>query len=323
MRFQPAVFATSLAAFLLASCWAQEPPPAPLPEPAPVEDPIPESARQLMEDLRLLAHDDMEGRDTGSPGGERARDYIVGRLEALGVEAPLTGRLQPWSADNRSRIGAVRYDGVNVIGLIPGTRRPDRYIVVTAHYDHMGTYQGRIYNGADDNASGVASMLELAARLKAEAPEHSVLFVALDGEERGLLGARYFIERPPVPVEAIALNVNLDMTARADDGYLWVTGTWQNPQLRPMLEPIEPIGRVRLALGKDSPNDTGSNNWVNSSDHAVFHRAGLPFVYFGVDYHPDYHEPNDDYENVDPATYIAATELIVTAFRALDRGLAQ
>ena len=146
----------------------------------------------MLEDLRILSHDDMEGRDTGSPGGERARDYIVSRLEALGVEAPLTGRLQPWSAPNRSRIGAVSYDGVNVIGLIRGTARPDRYIVVTAHYDHMGTYEGRLYNGADDNASGVASMLELAARLKAEAPAHSVLFVALDGEERGLLGADQF-----------------------------------------------------------------------------------------------------------------------------------
>ncbi len=321
MRLRP-ILAAAVTGLMLSACWATQPPaPAPIQV---VEAPaIPEASRQLLEDLRILAHDDMAGRDTGSPGGERARDYIVSRLEALGVEAPLTGRLQPWSAPNRSRIGAVNYDGVNVVGLIRGTERPDRYIVVTAHYDHMGTYQGRIYNGADDNASGVASMLELAARLKVQAPRHSVLFVALDGEERGLLGADQFVQRPPVPVDSIALNVNLDMTARVDDGYLWATGTWQNPQLRPLLEPIQPIGRVRLVLGKDSPGETGANNWVNASDHAVFHRAGLPFVYFGVDFHPDYHEPTDDYENVDPAGFIAATELIVTAFRALDQGLSR
>jgi|SRR5690606_23407686 len=117
--------------------------------------------------------------------------------------------------------------------------------------------------------------------------------------------------------------VNLDMTARVDDGYLWATGTWQYPQLKPLLEPIQPAGSVRLVMGKDTPNDTGADNWVNSSDHAAFHRERIPFVYFGVDYHPDYHEPTDDYERVDPARFIAATELIVQGFRALDRGLAR
>jgi hypothetical protein len=315
------VLAAAATALILASCGTAAPPTAA--DATAEAPPVPAASRQLLEDLRILSHDDMEGRDTGSPGGQRARDYIVTRLEALGVEAPLTGRLQPWTAANRSRIGAVSYDGVNVIGLIRGTTRPDRYIVVTAHYDHMGTYEGRLYNGADDNASGVASMLELAARLKAEPPEHSVLFVALDGEERGLIGADQLIQRPPVPLESIALNVNLDMTARVDDGYLWATGTWQYPQLRPMLEPIQPVSSVRLVMGKDTPNDTGADNWVNSSDHAVFHRERIPFVYFGVDYHPDYHEPTDDYERVQPTRFIAATELIVQGFRAMDRGLAR
>ncbi|MEH6665065.1 MAG: M28 family peptidase [Brevundimonas sp.] len=317
---RPSVLPAAVVALVLAACQTG---PAPVTPATAAGAVVPAASRQLLEDLRILSHDDMEGRDTGSPGGERARAYIVSRLEALGVEAPLTGRLQPWRAPNRSRIGAVSYDGVNVVGLIRGTARPDRYIVVTAHYDHMGTYQGRLYNGADDNASGVASMLELAARLKTDAPAHSVLFVALDGEERGLIGADQFIQRPPVPLESIALNVNLDMTARVDDGYLWATGTWQYPQLRPMLEPIQPVGSVRLVMGKDTPDDRGADNWVNSSDHAVFHREGIPFVYFGVDYHPDYHEPTDDYERVEPARFIAATELIVQGFRAMDRGLAR
>src|SRR5690606_29697772 len=110
-------------------------------------------------------------------------------------------------------------------------------------------------------------------------------------------------------------------TARIDSGYLWVTGTYQNPQLRPFIEGLEPVGRVRLAMGKDSPGETGADNWVNASDHAPFHHAGLPFLYFGADFHADYHQPTDDFERVDPATYTAGTELIVQAFRALDAGL--
>ncbi|WP_439477626.1 M28 family peptidase [Brevundimonas sp.] len=278
---------------------------------------------QLLEDVRILSADDMQGRDTGGAGGERARTYIVGRLEALGVVAAPMGRLQPWEMQGRTRAGPKTYNGVNVIGVIPGTRVTDRYIVVTAHYDHVGVNaEGLVFNGADDNASGVATMLALAADLKRQAPEHSVLIVALDGEEHGLLGAKHFVEVPPMPLESIAMNLNFDMTARAEtDGKLWVTGTYQNPTFRPLLEPIPANGAVALAFGKDTPQDTGQDNWVESSDHAAFHRAQVPFLYLGVNYHPDYHRPSDDFEKITPSVFISVTELSIASFRALDRGL--
>jgi Zn-dependent M28 family amino/carboxypeptidase len=277
---------------------------------------------QLLTDVRILSADDMEGRDTGSLGGERARAYIVSRFEALGIAAPPVGRLQPWSAEGRTRQGPKTYNGVNILGLVQGTRVADRYIVVTAHYDHVGVNDGLVYNGADDNASGVATMLEIAARLKAAPPEHSVIFVAFDGEERGLLGAKHFVQAPPVPLSSIALNLNFDMTARAEtDGHLWVTGTYQHPALRPILEPIPANGTVSLAFGKDTPQDTGENNWVEASDQGAFFDAGVPFLYLGVDYHPDYHRPSDDFERITPAVFISSTELSVSAFRALDQSL--
>jgi hypothetical protein len=277
---------------------------------------------QLIDDLRILSADDMEGRDTGAPGGERARTYIVSRLEAMGIAAPPVGRLQPWQMQGRTREGPRRFNGVNVLALIPGTRATDRYIVITAHYDHVGVVDGLIHNGADDNASGVATTLEIAARLKAAPPEHSVIFAFLDGEERGLLGARHFVEAPPVPLSSIALNLNFDMTARAEtDMKLWVTGTYQNPTLRPLLEPIAAENGVALAFGKDTPQDTGADNWVQASDHAAFYRAGLPFLYLGVDYHPDYHRPSDDFDKVNTAIFVAATELSWRSFQALDRGM--
>ena len=304
------------AALLLAACTTAE---APV---APVSPPPSAMHAQLLEDVRILSADDMQGRDTGAPGGAMARDYIIGRLEALGVAAPPMGREQPWEMQGRTREGPRTFNGVNVLGVIPGTRVTDRYIVVTAHYDHVGVSDGQVYNGADDNASGVATMLALAADLKRRAPEHSVLIVALDGEERGLLGARHFVEAPPVPLASIAMNLNFDMTARAEtDGKLWVTGTYQHPTFRPLLESIPANGAVSLAFGKDTPQDTGEDNWVNSSDHAAFHRAQVPFLYLGVNYHPDYHRPSDDFATITPSVFISATELSIASFRALDRGL--
>lgn len=272
---------------------------------------------QLLADVRILSADDMQGRGAGTPGGERARAYVVGRFEQLGLAPPPSGRLQPFTRQGRR--GPV--SGVNVLGAVVGTERPERWIVVTAHYDHVGVRGGRIYNGADDNASGVATMLELARRLRAAPPRHSVLFVAFDAEEVGLQGARAYVEAPAVPLAATALNLNLDMTAREDDGVLWVTGTHQNPSLRPMLEPIAPVGPVRLRFGKDTPQDAGADNWVAASDHAPFHERGVPFIYLGADYHPDYHQPTDDFERIRPEVLAAATELVIAAFRAADAGL--
>jgi hypothetical protein len=303
--------AALIAALVLSGCMtAAEAPPAPA---APAID------AQLWADLSILAADDMQGRGPSTPGGEKARAYIVSRFEEMGIAAPAMGRLQPFEATTRR--GAT-VQGVNVLGMIPGTRRGDRYIVVTAHYDHVGAPDGVIHNGADDNASGVATMLALAADLKRQAPEHSVIFVAFDAEESGLLGAKHFVEAPPVPLESIALNLNFDMTARAEtDGKLWVTGTYQHPTFRPLLEGIAPVGGISLAFGKDTPEDTGANNWVEASDHGAFFRANVPFLYLGVEFHPDYHKPTDDVERVQPAVFQSSTTLAIQSFRALDQGL--
>ena len=314
---RPTVVSIPLAAALLIGCTPISPAPPALAPAAPTV-----VASPLLDDVRILSGDDMQGRDTGSEGGERARAYIVSRLEAMGVQPAPFGRLQPFQAPGRTREGVKQINGVNIVGLIPGARVADRYIVVTAHYDHVGANDGQIYHGADDNASGVATMLELARRLKANPPEHSVLIVALDGEERGLLGAREFVKAPPVPLSAVSLNLNFDMTARAEtDGHLWVTGTYQQPQLRPILEAVAPQGPVSFAFGKDTPQDTGENNWVDASDHGAFHEAGVPFLYMGVDYHPDYHRPSDDFERITPAVFTSATEIAIAGFRALDKAM--
>lgn len=321
IRFARSAALASVAVLALSACGTTSEPSAEAETEAPAAAATADYA-QLMDDLRILSADDMEGRDTGAPGGERARAYIVSRLEAIGVGAPPVGRLQPFEAQGRTREGPKTFHGANILGLIEGTRVPDRYIVITAHYDHVGVNGGQVFNGADDNASGVATMLEIAERLMAAKPEHSVIFVGFDGEERGLLGAKHFVQAPPVPLASIAMNLNFDMIARAEtDGKLWVTGTYQHPTFRPILENIPANGAVALAFGKDTPQDTGADNWVEASDQGAFFRANVPFLYLGVNYHPDYHRATDDFERITPSVFQSAVELSYQSFRALDQAL--
>ena len=129
-------------------------------------------AGQIFRDVEKLAADDMEGRLVGSPGGQRAREYVLARFKQAGV-GPAGDRFErPFTFTSR-RGG--QQQGTNLVGVIRGTRDPARYIVVTAHYDHIGVRNGEVFNGADDNASGVAGLLAVAAHFASSPPEHSLL----------------------------------------------------------------------------------------------------------------------------------------------------
>ncbi|HET9947311.1 MAG TPA: M28 family peptidase, partial [Longimicrobiales bacterium] len=200
----------------------------------------------------------------------------------------------------------------------PRHARQAGVIVLTAHYDHLGVIDGEIYNGADDNASGSAALLELTRAAVAEPLRHTLVVALLDAEEEGSWGAKAFLDDPPVPLESIVLNVNLDMVARTD-GELWAAGASHTRALRPVLERLAQDALVRLRLGHDRPNAPEGDDWTEASDHAAFHELGIPFVYFGVEDHVDYHEPTDDFERIDPGELLAAVRTIHAGLRALDR----
>jgi cyclophilin family peptidyl-prolyl cis-trans isomerase len=266
----------------------------------------------LMTTVRVLAADSMEGRRAGSPGGARARRYLVQRLTALG--------LQPLGKDYEQSFALPDHagTGVNLLALIPGNRFPDRYIVVSAHYDHVGILGGQIYNGADDNASGTAALLAIAGALRRAPIGHSVILALFDGEEAGLLGAKAFLAALPVPASAVALDVNLDMVSHSATGELWVAGTAYHPTLRPALEALRAHAPVRLRFGHDRRGVPGQQDWTNDSDHGPFHAAGIPFLYFGVEDHPDYHRPTDDPETITPVFFGRAVGTILAALRMVD-----
>lgn len=283
--------------------------------PAPVDafvDKI--DSAMLLADVRALSADDMAGRATGTPGSAKARGYITEALGRRGAVPVGKSWEHPFRFANQ--------EGVNVVGLLPGTSRKERYLVLSAHYDHLGTRRGQVFNGADDNASGVAVLLAAAARFKKRPLAHSLILVAFDAEELGLLGAQAFVAAPPVPLSAIDLDVNLDMVSRNASGEIYAAGTYPHPRLRAPLERIAARSAVRLRLGHDHPGLPPGEDWTESSDHAPFHHAGIPFVYFGVEDHPDYHRPTDDADKISTKFFTGAAETILAAVVELDRMMA-
>jgi Zn-dependent M28 family amino/carboxypeptidase len=279
-----------------------------------------------MATVRTLASDDYQGRAAGSAGGAKARALIVERFAALGLkpigtsfEHPFEFTPKPASTPAR-REPASPLRGVNVVARCPGTEPGLPAIVVSAHYDHLGIRDGRIYHGADDNASGVAVLLELAAQCTAQPFRHDLVFAAFDAEEEGLQGAAAFLAAPTLPRSRIELNVNLDMVARGDKGELYVSGLQHNPALRPLLQPVAARAPIQVRFGHDIPG-TGSEDWTMQSDHGPFHRAGIPFVYFGVEDHPDYHQPTDTADKINPDFFVKAAGVVLDALRTLDEGL--
>jgi len=283
--------------------------PAPAPPPAPAAAGLP-----MLEALAALAADSMEGRATGTPGGERARRFLLAELRAIGVD-PVGARYEHPFEFTRQE---ATVHGVNLLALVRGTATPDRYLVITAHYDHVGIRQGSTYNGADDNASGAAALLELARRLKALPLRHSVILALVDAEEMGLRGAAAFVASPPVPKDAIVMNLNMDMISRSTEGVLWAAGATHYPQFKPLLESVAATAPVTLKLGHDTPGAKPGDDWTFSSDHGPFHRAGIPFIYFGVEDHAGYHDPSDDVAVITPEFYGRAVETIWRVLRAVD-----
>lgn len=285
---------------------------------------------QLMKDLAALASPEFAGRRTATEGGIKARHWVSEQFQAVRLAPGGTdGYLQPFSFTHDSgqrmllpgRGAPTEYrDAANVIGVVRGSDSAALPIVLSAHYDHLGTHEGAVYAGADDNASGVAVLLAAARYFAANAPRHPIVFAAFDAEELGLRGARTYVASRPVGRTA-ALNVNLDMVSRSDRNEIFAAGTYHYPQLRPPLEAVQQRAAVKILFGHDRPMRAAGRveDWTRLSDHAAFHDAGIPFVYFGVEDHPDYHQPTDTVEKIDPQFVGSVADMVVHAIRTFDR----
>ena len=291
------------------------------------------SADDLMQWVRTLSSPEFEGRRSGTEGNIKARAVIANRLRALGLE-PLgdepgsyirTFRLTARNAAPDTTTPLTNENrGANIVALCRGTGTPDGpAMVISAHYDHLGMRDGTMYAGADDNASGVATVLALAQHCRATPWTHDAIVALFDAEERGLQGAKAFVAAPPIPRSRIALNVNLDMVSRNDKHELFVAGTTGRPDIRAALDAVAARSPVTLRFGHDKPSPAAGamDDWTMQSDHGAFHAQGIPFVYFGVEDHDDYHQPTDTADRIDPAFFGKAANTILDSIDALDRWL--
>jgi hypothetical protein len=265
---------------------------------------------RLLDDLRTLAADAMEGRAIGTAGNARARAFISRRFGEVGL---LPVQVQGNRFEHPFRRG--RQAGVNVVGLVRGRVAPDRFLVISAHYDHIGVRDGRIYNGADDNASGTAALFAVARYFTARPPAHSLLVVAFDGEEAGNLGSRAFVAVPPVPVDALLVDLNADMLARDPQEVLYVTGTRLFPAFRPIIAGVAVSAPLTVRMGHDGPD---GEDWTRDSDQYAFIEAGIPALYVGVEDYAYHHQPTDDFESIMPDFYVRAVESLIQLVAAFD-----
>ncbi|MEM9571134.1 MAG: M20/M25/M40 family metallo-hydrolase [Pseudomonadota bacterium] len=279
------------------------------------------NADQAIEMLRALSADDMLGRKVGTEENARARAMIIDRFEEIGV-MPVAGQFEhpftygPFADPNSGADAAPAKSGVNVLGRLSGTSESEVSMIITAHYDHVGVIDGETHNGADDNASGVVGLLAAAEYFAKSPPKHDVIFLAFDAEEDRLGGSIAFVADPVQSLDSVALNINFDMLSRGDNGTLWASGTHHWPDLKPVIANLAARAPVTLKMGYDEGD--GRDDWTLLSDHAAFFRAGIPHLYFGVEDHPDYHKPTDDFERIDQEWFLKSVETVIMVAAEMD-----
>lgn len=271
---------------------------------------------QLMRDVSILSSDKMNGRKVGTPGSRRAQLYLIRRFTQIGIKKRFDTYEQPFFFTREGK----RVMGTNLIGYIPGKRSD--WIVISAHYDHLGSASppvngDSIYNGADDNASGLAGLLAIAGYFKQHPPQNNLLFVAFDAEEEGLQGSKAFVEHSKDFLKHVRLNINMDMISHSSRHELYACGTHQFPELKPYIEKAGTNQYAKILFGHDDPK-LKDDDWVNQSDQASFYAAGISFIYFGVEDHPNYHRVTDELDTITPAFFYGAVQLIIKATQNLD-----
>jgi hypothetical protein len=287
--------------------------------------------KKIKEDVEFLADDQLEGRQTGTPGEEKAAEYISKRMRDIGLQPKGTDgfkqafSFKPKTDPHKEVEFTTNADstitGHNVIGFLDN--QAEKTIVIGAHYDHLGyggegsLYRGEekaIHNGADDNASGVAVMLNLASRLKIKndtakvKDQNNYMFLAFSGEEMGLLGSNYFSKNPTIDDKSINYMINMDMVGKLKaDSTLAVYGVGTSPLFKQTLNAHNDDFKLII-------NESG----VGPSDHTSFYLIDIPVLHFFTGQHEDYHKPTDDADKLNYEGMYKISDYIYAMIADLD-----
>jgi hypothetical protein len=281
----------------------------------------------IRRDIEFLASDRLEGRLAGTPGNDSAAAYLARRYRSLGLTELAPGYLQPFDALSAqdAHMGRTQPRPTqNVVALLRG-RDPalrDEYIVIGAHFDHLGRSPmfaqdpeagDAIRNGADDNASGTAAVLDLARLLKANPPRRSVIFVNFSAEELGVLGSSWFVNHPPVPIERMVAMLNFDMVGRLRNDKLIVYGTSTATELKAIVDSANAAPAGGTAMFRIS----GGGDGYGPSDQSSFYAKDIPVLHFFTDLHEDYHRATDDADKINAGGEARVVELALRVARVI------
>jgi hypothetical protein len=287
------------------------------------------TAEDLKTHLYIFASDEFQGRDTGEPGQKKAAAYIRDYYRKIGIDSPES----PFVADYFQTIPAgtfprIKKETENILGFIKGSEKPEEILIISAHYDHEGIKNGEIYNGADDDGSGSMALLEMAeAFKKAEKdgfrPKRSILFLHVTGEEKGLLGSKYYTDTQPIfPLENTIADLNIDMIGRVDDAhqsdpdYIYLIGSDKlSTDLHNLSEAVNQQ-YFHFAFDYTYNDENDPNRFYYRSDHYNFAKNNIPIIFYFNGVHADYHQPTDTPEKINYPLYAKRTQLIfATAWR--------
>ena len=271
------------------------------------------TASELEKHLYIVADDSMQGRDTGSEGQKKAGKYLIFEYQKMGISYPKGAKSfyqNVPAAFMKRNYSPTPNDSENIWAFIEGTGKPEEIVVISAHYDHVGTKNGEIYNGADDDGSGTVALLEIAqafkkAKSEGNGPKRSILFLHVTGEEKGLHGSRYYAENPLFPLKNTIANINIDMIGRRDDlhkntnNYVYVVGS---DRLSTDLHKINEAANAKYTKLKldYKYNDLNDPERIYyRSDHYNFAKNGIPSIFYYNGSHADYHMPGDTPDKIE------------------------
>ncbi len=278
------------------------------------------TSTDLKTHLYIIASDEYEGRYTGEAGQKKAAEYLKNFYISKNIASPLGGNDYFQDIPTEHLLPNLN-PSENVVAFIEGTENPDEIIVISAHYDHIGMSNGEIYNGADDDGSGTVAIMEIAEAFQkavesGNEPKRSILFLHVTGEEKGLLGSKYYVNFPIFPLNNTVTNLNIDMIGRVDNAHInnpdfvYLIGSDRlSNELHTLSEKMN-TKFTQLYLDYTYNDENDPNRYYYRSDHYNFAKNNIPIIFYFDGVHEDYHKPSDTPDKINYELLAKRAQLI-------------